>query len=125
MPIFSLLNFLIQKSPILDTFFGTNEKDRLPIILLDFALLTSRTGTVLIFIPTSLKMLQIESETSISFNLDCGFHYSIISDSSNPIMAAIPPSFCGTASCINFALMETSLKASSNKISSLAPTLET
>ena len=48
-----------KKSPILETFFGTNEKDRLPIIFVDFAFLTSRTGTVLILIPISFNKYDI------------------------------------------------------------------
>ena len=45
----------MQKSPILETLFGNDEYERSPITLVDFALLTSRTGTVLMFTPISFN----------------------------------------------------------------------
>ena len=52
---YSSWNFFIQILPSLETIWGFVEKDLFPIILLVNFLLTSRTGTVLIFMPISFN----------------------------------------------------------------------
>ena len=58
-PILFLEYKLIQKFPSLDTTFALLENERSPIIRFVFLLITSKTGSVLILIPRSLKISEI------------------------------------------------------------------